>query len=108
MPFVTTLTLQSGDRATLDEVVGDIKAHAEQKGVELRGPHAETPHDKSVPQPKRLSVHGDRFEPWRYKVYERTLEVIGHDEFARSVTKRNLPSGIHLDVDVERVSTPGR
>ena len=107
MPFVTTMTLQSGDRDVLERVVGDIKSRAERKGVELRGPHAETPADKSVPQSKRLSAAGPRYRPWRYTVYERRMEIVGHDEFAREVAEQEFPRGIHLDVDVERVSAPG-
>ena len=107
MPFVTTLTLQSGDRAVLERVVGDIKSRAERKGVELRGPHAESPAEKSVPQTKRLSAHGERYGPWHYTVYERWIEIIGHDEFARDVAEREFPPGVHIDVDVERVSAPG-
>jgi len=108
MPFVTTLTLQSGDRDVLERVVGDIKSRAERKGVELRGPHAESPEDSSVPQTRRLAAHGGRFDPWRYTVYERRMEIVGHDEFARDVAGQEFPQGIHVDVDVERVSAPGR
>ena len=107
MPFVTTLTLQSGDRDVLERVVGGIKHRAERKGVELRGPHAESPFDVSVPQSKRLDAHSGSFRNWNYTVYERRMEVVGHDEFARDVAGREFPDGIHLDVDVERVSTPG-
>ncbi|WP_336134791.1 uS10/mL48 family ribosomal protein [Natronomonas amylolytica] len=107
MPFVTTLTLQSGDRNVLERIVGNIKTRAERKGVELRGPHAESPHDASIPQSKRLSASGPRFRSWNYTVYTRTMEVVGHDEFARNVAGQEFPPGIHLDVDVERVSAPG-
>jgi len=106
MPFVTTLTLRSGDRAVLERVVGDIKKRAERKGVELKGPHAESPVDRSVPQSKRLSASGARFSPWRYTVYTRRMEVVGHDDFARMVAAEPRPDGVHLDVDVERVSAP--
>lgn len=107
MPFVTTLTLQSGDRDVLERVVGGIKHRAERKGVELRGPHAESPIDISVPQAKRLDADGRSFKHWQYTVYERRMEVVGHDDFARDVASGGVPSGVHLDVDVERVSTPG-
>ena len=107
MPFVTTLTLQSGDRAVLERVVGNIKEWAERKGVELKGPHAASPVDYSVPQSERLAADGGRFSPWRYTVYIRRLEIVGHDDFARSIAGEPLPEGIHLDVDVERVSAPG-
>lgn len=107
MPFVTTLTLQSGDRDVLERVARGIKRRAERKGVELRGPHAESPVDVSVPQAKRLDADGGSFGSWQYTVYERRMEVVGHDEFARNVASRERPEGVHLDVDVERVSTPG-
>lgn len=107
MPFVTTLTLQSGDRDVLERVVGDIKHRAERKGVELRGPHAESPEDLAVPQMKRLSATSERYSPWNYTVYTRRMEVVGHDEFAGAVATQAFPEGIHVDVDVERVSTPG-
>lgn len=107
MPFVTTLTLQSGDREVLERVVGDIKSRAERKGVELKGPHAESPRDASVPLSKRLNAEGARFAPWRYTVYVRQMEVVGHDAFAGDVATQEFPPGVHLDVDVERVSAPG-
>jgi ribosomal protein S10 len=107
MPFVTTLTLQSGDRDVLERTVGDIKHRAETKGVELRGPHAESPESVSVPQPKRLDADGTSFRHWKYTVYERRMEIIGHDEFAREVAGQDFPDGIHMDIDVERVSAPG-
>jgi ribosomal protein S10 len=107
MPFVTTLTLQSGDRDVLERVVGGIKHRAERKGVELRGPHAESPVNISVPQSKRLDADSQPFRNWQYTVYERRMEIVGHDEFAREVAGQEFPDGIHLDVDVERVSTPG-
>ncbi|MDR9431450.1 MAG: uS10/mL48 family ribosomal protein [Natronomonas sp.] len=107
MPFVTTLMLQSGDRDVLERIVGDIKHRAERKGVELRGPHAESPADISVPQSKRLDAGGRSFRHWAYTVYERRMEIVGHDEFARDVAGQAFPEGIHLDVDVERVSAPG-
>ena len=107
MPFVTTLTLQSGDRDVLERVVGEIKHRAERKGVELRGPHAESPVDVSVPQSKRLDSGDRSYEYWTYTVYERRMEVVGHDDFARDAAGRSLPEGIRLDVDVERVSAPG-
>ncbi len=107
MPFVTTLTLQSGDRDVLDRVVRDIKHRAETKGVELRGPHAESPESVSVPQSKRLNASGTSFRHWNYTVYERRVEIIGYDEFARDVAGQNFPDGIHIDIDIERVSAPG-
>ncbi len=107
MPFVTTLTLQSGDRDVLERVAGEIKERAERKGVELRGPHAASPTQYRVPSAKRLADDGRRFSSWNYTVYTRTMEVVGYDEFAREMAGRSLPAGVHLGVDVERVSAPG-
>jgi ribosomal protein S10 len=107
MPFVTKLTLESGDRHRLEDVVTTIKETAARKGVELKGPHPHPPDELRVPQHKRLVDDGDRFQPWAYTVYTRTIEVVGHDEFAREITARSFPTGVHIEVDVERVSAPG-
>jgi ribosomal protein S10 len=102
MPFVTKLTLQSGDRHTLDDVVDDIKARAERKGAEMKGPHPQPPTDLQVPQMKRLSTEGDRFDVWHYTVYTRTIEVVGHDEFARSIAGQSFPTGVHVSAEIEQ------
>lgn len=107
MPFVTRLTLQSGDRETLERVVTDIKERAERKGVELRGPNPEPQRDVSVPLYRRLDPDGGRFESWSYPVYVRSIVIVGHDEFARAVTSDDYPSSIHIEADVEQVSNPG-
>jgi ribosomal protein S10 len=102
MPFVTKLTLQSGNRTLLEDVVSDIKDRASRKGVELKGPHPLPPEDYRVPQYKRLTGDGGQFDPWSYTVYTRTIEIIGHDEFARSVAGKDFPTGIHVEADVEQ------
>jgi len=107
MPFVTTLTLTSGDRHRLDGVVTDIKDEAERKGVELKGPHHESPEKRHVPQSKTLGPEGGEFDPWTYTVYERTVEIVGHEEFARSVTERSVPTGVHVEAGVEQRTHTG-
>jgi len=102
MPFVTKLTFESGDRHLLDDVVDDVKARAERKGVELKGPHPQPPTDHSIPQAKRLAADGGAFEPWRYTVYTRTVEIVGHDEFARDVASDSYPSRIHVEAEIEQ------
>ena len=108
MPFVTTLEFASGDRRLLDDVVDDVKARAERKGVELKGPSPESPDDLSVPQSTRLSADGGTFEPWHYTVYERTVTVVGHDEFARAVAGDDYPDRIHVEAEVEQQHHPGQ
>jgi ribosomal protein S10 len=107
MPFVTRLTLQSGDRERLERVVNDIKHRAARKGVEMRGPNPEPLQEVRVPQQKRLNDKGGAFDPWSYTVYVRTIAIVGHDEFARDVAGREYPSGIHMEADVERVRNTG-
>ncbi|MFB6308797.1 MAG: 30S ribosomal protein S10 [Haloarculaceae archaeon] len=106
MPFVTKLTLESGDRHRLDEVVADIKEDAARKGVELKGPHPQPPDELRVPQSKTLGPGGG-FESWHYTVYTRTIEIIGHEDFARSVTQSDFPPSIHVEAEVEQRQQAG-
>lgn len=106
MPFVTRLTLKSGDGDTLESVVSDIKARAERKGVELKGPHPKPPSRHSVPLYKGLREDG-RFPPWEYTVYTRTIEIIDHNEFAREIAQEDFPNSIHIAADIEQFSQAG-
>lgn len=109
MAFVTNMRLTSGDRATLDRVVGDIKSTAERKGVELKGPHSRPPTELSVPQYKACPpADGEAFDPWHYTVYAREIEIVGHETFARQVTERDFPDSVHIEVEVDRRSGLGR
>lgn len=107
MPFVTKLTFQSGDRDALDRVVDDIKRAAEQKGVELKGPHPKPTTDRHVPQQKTLGP-GESFDTWRYTVYSRDVEIHGNDEFARRVAGDDYPASIHVEADVKQTRGMGR
>ncbi|QSG06875.1 uS10/mL48 family ribosomal protein [Halapricum desulfuricans] len=102
MPFVTKLTFESGDRHRLEDVVEEIKADAARKGVEHKGPHPQPPEEIRVPQSKTLLDTGGEFDPWDYTVYTRTIEIVGHDEFARSVAGRDVPDAISVGVEVEQ------
>lgn len=106
MPFVTTLRLESGDREVLDATVAEIKAAAERKGAEFKGPHPKPPTDHRVPQYADL-VPGETFEPWTYTVYSRVVEIVGHDDFARSVAGGDYPDAVHVAAEVEQVRTTG-
>ncbi|MFD1511938.1 uS10/mL48 family ribosomal protein [Halomarina rubra] len=108
MPFVTTLSLSSGDRPALEDVVTDIKESAERKGVEIKGPQTPPPERYVAPQPKRLGPEGRRFADWSFSVYTRRMRIVGHDEFARAAAGRDFPEGVHIEVDVEQVSGAGR
>ena len=107
MPYVTTLTLTSGDRHRLDGVVDDIKQRAERKGVELKGPHPKPPDQLRVAQSKTLGPGRNRFDPWSYTVYTRTIEIIGYEAFAREVTEEQFPADVHVEVGVEQRTRMG-
>jgi ribosomal protein S10 len=107
MPFVTKLTMESGDRHRLDDVVDAIKRRANRKGVELKGPHPQPPEHLRVPQSKTLGSGSERFESWDYTVYSREIEIIGHDEFARDVAGDSYPEGIHVEAAVEQRTHSG-
>ena len=106
MPFVTRLTLQSGDGELLDSVVTDIKERAERKGVELKGPHPKPPTRHSVPQYKDATASGT-FDSWDYTVYTRNIEIIDHNEFARDVAEQGYPDRIYITADIEQFSQTG-
>jgi ribosomal protein S10 len=102
MPFVTTIHLESGDRHRLESVVDEIKGDAARKGAELKGPHPEPPRELRVPQSKTLGPGSARFPSWNYTVYARTIEIVGHEEFAREIAGREYPPGIHVEVDIDQ------
>lgn len=106
MPFVTRVTLRSGDGDRLDDVVSDIKARAERKGVELKGPHPKPPAKLAVPQYK-TAERADSFDTWNYTVYRRVIEIVDHNEFAREVTERTYPDSIHVAADIEQFNQAG-
>lgn len=109
MPFVTHLTLQSGDRAALEGTVEEIKTAAERKGAAYKGPHSRPPRDLSVPQPRRLHADDERtFPSWEYTVFTRELEIHGHDDFARRVAVREFPSSVHVEAEIDQIHGAGR
>ena len=106
MTFVTTLSLESGDRVALDETVSDIKAFIERKGAECRGPFNDPPDHLSVPQYRTLAP-GDQFPSWDYSVYSRRLEIHGNDHIARQVGHMDFPDSLHVEIEVEHRKPAG-
>ena len=106
MPFVTTLRLESGDRDRLESVVAEIKERAARKGAQLKGPHPKPVEQYSVPLYSGL-VPGETDETWNYSVYVRVFEIVGHDDFARSVAHGSFPDSVYVSADVEQVSQVG-
>lgn len=106
MPFVTRLTLQSGDGERLEAVADNIKERAERKGVQLKGPHADPPKHYRVPLYKGAPAQGT-FDSWDYTVYRRVIEIVDHNEFAREIAEREYPDSIHLSADIEQYNQVG-
>jgi ribosomal protein S10 len=107
MVFVTRLTFQSGDRDVLDAVVGDIAETCRRKGVEMKGPHSDTPAEYRVPMYRRLD--GDpaaQYPAWQYTVFQRRLELYGHEEVAREILERDFPERIKVEAAFEGTRTP--
>jgi len=108
MPFVTRLVLTSGDRPALDGLVDELKAAAERKGLDLRGPHTAPPESFTVPLYRRPTADDTRrYGTWSYTVYERVMEFSGHDETVRSLVTRPVPRGVHRTVAVTQVGSAG-
>lgn len=106
MTFVTKLTLRSGDRAALEETVAEIKEFVGRKGAEMKGPHPRPPAEYTVSLPTRLE-RGDSFSPWSYTVYQRDLEIVGHDAVARAVASRTFPRSLQIVLEVEQLRSAG-
>lgn len=101
MTFVTKLSLQSGDRAVLEDTVSELVATVERKGAECKGPHSSPAKTLRVPQYKRLQA-GDKFSPWEHSVYTREMEIHGADDIAREVTTQEFPDSIHVEVEIDQ------
>ena len=105
MTFVTRLRLESGDRARLDAVVDEIRETAERKGAAMKGPHSHPPTDLRVPQHRALENDNGQFDPWNYTVYNREIELVGRDDLAGQIAYGPFPDGVHVEVEIERVTS---
>ena len=101
MTVVTRISFTSGDRAALDAVVGDIVETARRKGAELKGPHQDPPEDLDVALYRRLDGEASAtLESWSYTVFQRRVELHGHDELAREFLHRDYPDSIKVEAEV--------
>lgn len=107
MPFVTTITLKSGDRQTLDTIVSQIRDTAERKGIELKGPHSRSPQTYRVPLYESLTDTNTETGVWEYTVFERTIQLSGHNETVRQIADWEFPPAIQVEVTVDRVRSIG-
>lgn len=108
MTFVTKLTLRSGDRVALDDVVSQIKEASRRKGAEFKGPHSDSPETHQLTQYARLDGDEDApVSPWNYTVYSRRMELYGHDDLARKVLEWDFPSSVYIEAEVQHVRSLG-
>lgn len=107
MTFVTKLILRSGDRNALERFVAEIKAVAERKGVELKGPHTPPPESYRVPLYRGLGPEKGEYPAWEFTVYERGFRLAGHDEAVRQVAGREPPPQVHVEAEVTQVRPVG-
>jgi ribosomal protein S10 len=101
MTFVTKLQFRSGDRTTLDDVVGDLKRRLERKGVQCKGPHSDPPERYRIPQYRNLGA-GETFEEWTHTVYTRRVEIHGSERIAREASTQEFPPGVRVEVEIEQ------
>lgn len=107
MPFITTVTLKSGDRQTLDAIVKEMRDAAERKGIELKGPHSRSPQSYRVPLFESLSNTNTETGVWDYTVFERVIQLSGHNETVRQFMDWEFPPSIQVEVSVDRVRSIG-
>jgi len=100
--FVTKLRFRSGNRAVLETVVDDLKRLLGRKGAEYKGPHSDPPTEYRVPQYRGLSADGGEFDPWRYTVYSRRLEIRGSAHIAREVGHMEFHDEVRVEIEVDR------
>lgn len=102
MTFVTKLRFRSGDRGSLETVVEDLKDLLGRKGADCKGPHSDPPTDYRVPQYRTLTGEGGEFDPWRYTVYSRRMEIHGSAHIAGEVGHMEFPDDVRVEIEVDR------
>jgi ribosomal protein S10 len=102
MTFVTKLRFCSGNREALETVVDDLKRLLGRKGADCKGPHSDPPTDYRVPQYRNLSTTESEFDPWRYTVYSRRMEIHGSARIAREVGHMDFPDDVRVEIEVDR------
>lgn len=100
----TRFTLESGDRAALDDVATTIGETIRRKGADLRGPFDDPARTIAVPLYPRIDgdPSTDPRETWEYTVYRRRLEVDGHEDIARHVIDQSYPDSVRIEIEVDQ------
>jgi small subunit ribosomal protein S10 len=102
MTVRTKLTLQSGDRAALDGVVEQVRETARRKGADFRGPFDDPPESHAVPIYRQAGGDDRVWDTWEYTVYQRRIEVDGHDDIAETVLSREFPDSVRVQIEMEQ------
>lgn len=106
MTTATRIRLRSGDREALEAVVERITGVFRRKGAEFKGPHSDSPERVRAPLYARLDGDPDtRYPDWSYSVYQRRLELRGHDALARDILEWDFPSSVKVEVTVEQFTS---
>jgi ribosomal protein S10 len=106
MTTVTRIRLRSGDRETLESVVGQIKARCRRKGAEFKGPHSDSPETVEVSLYKRLDGDpGATYPAWSQTIFQRRVELRGHEELAREILEREYPRSVKVEATVEQIQS---
>lgn len=99
MPYRATLLLTSGDRSALDRTVDRLRRVADRKGANVSGPHTRPTRELDIPLYK--SPRGDEtFDTWRYTVYTRKLEVVGHESVTRAIAAETAHAVVDITLTV--------
>lgn len=106
MTTVTRIRLRSGDREALEAVVERITQVCRRKGAEFKGPHSDSPEQVRATLYARLDGDPDtRYPDWSYSVYQRRLELRGHEDLARDLLAWEFPPSVKVEVAVEQIQS---
>lgn len=106
MAYRTYLELVCGDRHLLDRTVDELQSIADRKGANTVGPHAKPTRELRVPLYKRID-RPERFSDWRYRVFTREMEIVGHESVARAIAQYPIDRRIKVALSVEEDEVVG-
>lgn len=100
MPYRARIELESGDRHALEATVDRLRAVADRKGADVTGPHALPTRTVDVPLYRDHAATTPR-GTWRYQIYSRKLEIVGHETVTRAIASVDVEPAVAIDFSVE-------
>ncbi|MFP4591481.1 MAG: 30S ribosomal protein S10 [Halobacteriales archaeon] len=100
MPYRARFELESGDRGALEATVARLRELADRKGADVTGPHARPTRRVDVPMYLRHDATAP-FRTWRYRVYTRHLEVVGHESVTRAIANVDVDPAVGVSLRIE-------